>query len=167
MSFADLASIGSLISGIAVLVSLIYLSLETRQNTKHTRALLFQGSAELAMAQRLAWAERDLVSATIVGNGGTPTPDAIRQYQFGIVCSSLYISWDDFFAQYDEGLVSDEHYDRIRRGFSWTLTTNPGVREFMQRVSSETFSSDNKFHRFLRTVVDDSGPSDPSAESTQ
>ena len=43
MSLSDLASIGSLVSGVAVLVSLIYLSQQTRQNTKHSRALIQQG----------------------------------------------------------------------------------------------------------------------------
>jgi len=45
MTLSDLASIGSLVSGIAVLVSLVYLAQQTRQNSKHTRALIQQGRA--------------------------------------------------------------------------------------------------------------------------
>jgi hypothetical protein len=37
MSLADLASLGSFISGIAVLVSLVYLAQQIRQSTKHSR----------------------------------------------------------------------------------------------------------------------------------
>jgi hypothetical protein len=45
MNLSDLAAIGSLVSGIAVLVSLVYLAQQTRQNSKHTRALIQQGRA--------------------------------------------------------------------------------------------------------------------------
>jgi hypothetical protein len=44
MSLSDLASIGSLASGLAVLVSLVYLSLQVRQTDKNQRALMNQGT---------------------------------------------------------------------------------------------------------------------------
>lgn len=44
MSLSDLASIGTLVSGLAVLASLIYLSMQVRQSAKHQRALMDQGT---------------------------------------------------------------------------------------------------------------------------
>jgi hypothetical protein len=44
MSLSDLAAIGSLVSGLAVLVSLVYLSLQVRQTDKNQRALMNQGT---------------------------------------------------------------------------------------------------------------------------
>src|SRR5215469_17016584 len=38
MTLSDLASIGSFVSGIAVLVSLVYLAIQVRQNTRNLRA---------------------------------------------------------------------------------------------------------------------------------
>jgi hypothetical protein len=43
MSLSDLASFGSLISGVAVLISLVYLSLQVKQTEKNQRALMNQG----------------------------------------------------------------------------------------------------------------------------
>jgi len=43
MSLSDIASIGSLISGLAVLVSLVYLSLQVRQAERNQRAVVNQG----------------------------------------------------------------------------------------------------------------------------
>ena len=43
MSLSDLASIGSLVSGVAILVSLIYLAIQVRQAEKNQRAVLNQG----------------------------------------------------------------------------------------------------------------------------
>ena len=40
MSLNDLASIGSFVSGMAVVISLIYLSIQIRQNTRHERAAM-------------------------------------------------------------------------------------------------------------------------------
>jgi hypothetical protein len=42
MSLSDLASIGTLVSGLAVLISLVYLSLQIRQTAKDQRALMDQ-----------------------------------------------------------------------------------------------------------------------------
>ncbi len=38
MTLTDLASIGSLLSGVAVVISLAYLAFQIRQNTRHQRA---------------------------------------------------------------------------------------------------------------------------------
>ena len=43
MTLSDLASIGSLVSGLAVLGSLFYLSLQNRQLDRNQRALMNQG----------------------------------------------------------------------------------------------------------------------------
>ena len=45
MSLMDLASIGSFMSGVAVVVSLVYLALQVRQAQKNQRALMQQGRA--------------------------------------------------------------------------------------------------------------------------
>jgi len=43
MSLSDIASIGSLISGLAVLISLVYLSVQVRQAERNQRAVMNQG----------------------------------------------------------------------------------------------------------------------------
>ena len=66
MTLSDLAAIGSLASGVAVLVSLIYLGLQVHQSAKHTRALILQGRAERIVTHHLTIANSDLVAAWIV-----------------------------------------------------------------------------------------------------
>jgi hypothetical protein len=46
MTLSDISSIVGMISGLAVLASLIYLAQQNRQNVKHTRALIQQGRVE-------------------------------------------------------------------------------------------------------------------------
>lgn len=155
MSLSDLASIGSIASGVAVLVSLLYLAQQMRQNTRHTKALIFQGSAELAFSQFRAMAEPELAAATIIANGGTPTPEEIKRFQFRQVCSLYAIVWDDFVAQHDEGLVNEAHFQRIRLSMVQQMRANPGIRESFRQMISLPGAPDHGLHDFVRGVIGD------------
>src|ERR1700759_3954704 len=84
MTLSDFASLSTAISGVAVTVSLIYLIIQTRQNIRHTRALIHQGSSARTTAIVLANMEADASSAWLAGNGVTPTPTKIRRAQFNL-----------------------------------------------------------------------------------
>ncbi len=73
MSLSEVASIATAISGLAVTVSLIYLAIQTRQNVRHTTALIHQGTAARTTTILRGWMNADTVAAWIEGNGGTPT----------------------------------------------------------------------------------------------
>jgi len=148
INLSDLASIGSLISGLAVLISLLYLNVQTRQSTKHTRALIFQGSAELALAQSQAMADPEIAAAIIVANGGTPTPEEIRRYQFIQVGVITSVVWDNFFGQHAEGLFDDEHFRRIRWYFVQQLRANPGLRTHFRQFLASPGAPKERIPRF-------------------
>ena len=58
MTLSDLASLGSLISSVAVLVSLTYLAYQIRQSTKRTRALIQSARVDRLMSQMIGFSER-------------------------------------------------------------------------------------------------------------
>ena len=70
MSLSDLASIGSLLSGIAVVISLAYLAFQIRQNTRHQRASMQQGRAARTVDLLLRTAEPDMARAILRGRMG-------------------------------------------------------------------------------------------------
>jgi hypothetical protein len=71
MTLSDLASIGSLVSGVAVLVSLIYLALQVRQAEKNQRALMNQGTVARVSESILGFAQPALNAiSTRVHSGG-------------------------------------------------------------------------------------------------
>jgi hypothetical protein len=82
MTLSEIASIATAVSGFAVTVSLIYVAIQTQQNARHTRALIHQGTAARTTALLLGFMNADAAAAWIEGNGGTATPEAIRQRQF-------------------------------------------------------------------------------------
>jgi hypothetical protein len=69
MSLSDLASIGTLVSSVAVFVSLIYLGLQMRQNAKHTRALIHQARIDRVVGSQLRSTEPNLAASEAYDSG--------------------------------------------------------------------------------------------------
>ena len=72
MSLSDLASIASLVSTFAVLISLIYLGLQVRQAEKNQQAAIRQGRATRAVDIILAAGDPALAEALPKGTAGEP-----------------------------------------------------------------------------------------------
>ena len=153
MTLIDLASLGSFVSALAVVASLIYLSLQVQQNSKHTKALLWQGAVGRGTTLFLAQADANLAAAWIIGNGETPTPEAVNQRQFMLQCHANRTTLEDFFAQHEDGLISDNRFNRIRSNWKTNLSGNPGLRSFLSDYASSSTLSDDKFIAFLNTIV--------------
>jgi hypothetical protein len=135
MSLATFATISTAISGVAVTVSLIYLIIQTGQNLRHTRALIHQGASARTTAIVLANQVADASAAWIEGNGGTSTPEAIRNLQFFLMCQTSVTALEDIFSQHKDGLMHEEVFARncaLHRG----LLSEPGYRAYWnsQRV---------------------------------
>ena len=72
--------------------SLIYVGIQTKQNVRHTRALVHQGTAARTTNLLLGFMNPESVKAWIEGNGGTPTPELIRQRQFYYQCGAAMVA---------------------------------------------------------------------------
>jgi hypothetical protein len=129
MVLSDLASIATAISGLAVTASLIYVGIQTKQNVGHTRALIYQGTAARTTNLLLGFMNAEAVTAWIEGNGGTPTPELIRQRQFYSHCGIAMIAMEDYFSQHEDGLLSDEQFSRASATFRERLR-EPGLRAY-------------------------------------
>ena len=129
MVLSDIASISTAVSGLVVTASLIYVGIQTRQNVRHTRALIHQGTAARTTNIRLGFMNAEIVTAWIDGNGGTATPELIRQRQFHYHCGVAMITMEDYFSQHEDGLLSDEQFSRGSATFRERLR-EPGLRAY-------------------------------------
>lgn len=161
MTLADLSSLGGFISGVAVLISLVYLSLQIRQNAKHTRALIQQGRIDRITNHQMMMADSDLVAAWLVGNGVAVTPEAVRERQFQQQLTSYYIGWDDTLSQYHDGLVSEEQFARFRRQMINLVKTSPGMRGFLSRSLVVTGSAEDRLLAFTTDILAAAAESEP------
>jgi hypothetical protein len=95
VTLSEISSISTAVSGLVVTVSLIYLAIQTQQNVRHTRALIHQGTAARTTTLLLGLMNADAAAAWIEGNGGTPTPELIRQRLFHHQCGTAMIAMED------------------------------------------------------------------------
>ncbi|MBV9331440.1 MAG: hypothetical protein JOZ55_07790 [Alphaproteobacteria bacterium] len=125
MTLSDLASIGSLVSGIAVLVSLVYLARQMQQNTRHTRALIQQGRSIQAADLTNRWAEDpSLIALLQRGTMGDTSLSEEEVLRFVLMQFSAYQMWEDRFYQHKAGLIDEErHAGTVRE-----------IRERLQRI---------------------------------
>jgi hypothetical protein len=126
MSLSDLASIGSLASGVAVLVSLIYLGLQTHQNAKHSRALIQQGRAGRIADTSLRVAElRDADGLDTCFRGGRDvTPKDLAR--FLNTCRAIFVSAEDSFLQHEQGLLDGVAFESFETSLRAGMDS-PGI----------------------------------------
>ena len=134
MTLSDFATFSTAISGLAVTASLIYLALQTHQNAKHTKALIFQGRADRNTNQYLMMANTELVSAWLIENGIAATPEEIRKRQFGLQCIAQLQGWIDNHVQHEEGLLSHEMFANLTDALAILLKTSPAMRQFVKQA---------------------------------
>ena len=111
MTLSDVSSIGSLVSGLAVLASLIYLSLQVRQTERNQRALMNQGVITRSVEQA-RWATEphiaDLVRRTASGEGELSEQDIA---QLRLLLRSSLIAAQDGYVQHAAGLIDEITFD--------------------------------------------------------
>jgi hypothetical protein len=129
MTISDLATLSTAVSGFAVTASLIYLAIQTHQNTRNTRALIHQGAAARTASILLGLMNADNCAAWIACNGGNPTPETVRRRQFAYSCMIAINALEDQYLQHRARLLSEEQYGRVCEEFRGLLS-EPGLRAF-------------------------------------
>jgi hypothetical protein len=127
MSLSDLASIGSLVSGVAVLGSLIYLALQVRQTDRNQQASIRHSRITRHVDIQLAQLDSDVADAW---HHGLLNPDAITQTelsQFFSLCRAHFLHLEDGFHQHEEGLLNEDAFATVLAGIR-TLARSPGIR---------------------------------------
>jgi hypothetical protein len=151
VTLGDLSSLGSFISGIAVVLSLAYLSVQIRQNTRHSQALIQQGRAARIVDTALRIAELradDGLNGCFEGSAKASAKDVGR---FLNLARAVFISAEDSFLQGEQGLLGldalESYKASLRRGTgspglaaAWILSRDmyePKFRAFMDEINGD------------------------------
>lgn len=129
MSLSEVSTIASIVSSFAVAASLVYLALQTHQNAKHTKALIWQGVAELGVNVAFTTADECLSRALVIDNGREPTPEAIRQMQCSSLYRGIYIMRENLLMQQEMGLVDRSFAEATRATSVEALKRMPALRQ--------------------------------------
>ena len=135
MSLSDLASLGSFVSGLAVLLSLVFfyfqlrqLGIQVRQAERNQQGAIRQG--RISRAVELQLARTDPGIAAQAWRLGVQSPDEITQAeldQFLCLARAQFLHFEDGYYQHEEGLLNDDAFEQVRIG-SYRLARFPGIR---------------------------------------
>src|SRR5262249_43172205 len=107
MSLSDFALIGNIVGAVAVVVSLIYLGRQIRQNTRHAQAAIQQARSNLLCEHSMRIADSPALDAFMRGMAGDTTLTPIQQAQFIFVCRSMFFVSENHFLQHRLGLLTE------------------------------------------------------------
>ena len=150
MTLTDIASIGGLISGVAVLISLLYLNAQVRQAAKHTRAAMGQSYATRTLDFNYRLTDAPLADLVIKGRPGEELSET-ETFRFMAYTRATFWHVADTFYQHRDGLLDDDIFAGFERNqvgmmqgpgvhAAWTRSRNefaPDFVVFMDRVTAE------------------------------
>ena len=152
MSLSDLASLGSFVSGFAVLGSLVYLTLQLRQADRNQRAAVRQGRINRAVEMVIGKLAPGPSAAVLRGIDGDPELTFAEFAMFTSYAEAYFLHAEDTYYQHEAGLLDDEGFATFV-AYQQSAFRQPGLRvqwkrqrpyycgkfaAFMDKVLSET-----------------------------
>jgi len=129
MTLSDLASIGSLVSGMAVLVSLAYLSLQARHNNAALHRAENNESQNQASMFRLSIAEnRDVAQLWLLGLRDDSELDGVDEFRFENLLSEIFFNTFNLWDRARSGLLGNASAINWLLALAPFLTTKRGAR---------------------------------------
>ena len=152
MSLSDLASLGSFVSGIAVLVSLIFLYFQIRQVNqqvrhaeKFQRAQITHSRTTRGIEMQTNFSAPGLAEIVVRARKGATDLAEMELYVFSAYQTALFSHWEDSFYQHAEGLMGDRAFETATNLMRASLS-NVATRVTWRR-SKSAFAAD--FRRFI------------------
>lgn len=147
MSLSDVASIGSALSGLAVLASLVFLyfqlrelNAQVRQTERNQRSLVNQGATARSIAAN-TWLTEPHMSAVFTKAISEPTTlSDVEVFQLSGVLRTVMIAYSDTLVQHRNGLADDITLQHAEASLRFFLSV-PGVRA-MYRIFAYTYAAE-------------------------
>ena len=111
MSLSDLASIGSFVSGIAVVVSLIYLALQVRHAHKAQRALMHQARTERIINACIECMHGDVAETVTKIANGEVMSSPLEMMQAYYYMRMQIVTAEDALWQHEAGFLDKDSVD--------------------------------------------------------
>jgi heme exporter protein D len=105
MTLSDLASIGSLVSGVAVVITLVFLVVQMRQANRNQRALMQQMRSARSAELQLKAAEPYVAEAMNRAFANDMTMNDTQIRSFLTICVASVTNWEDSFFQHRAGAM--------------------------------------------------------------
>ena len=142
MSLADLAAIGSFVSGIAVVISFVFLGFQMRQNTKAMKAAASQAhAANFQQVIAPAIQDGDMARIWRLGLADIASLSDDERVRFYVLLSSLFRFYEAARLQWIDGQLHKEHWENVEFQVA-DFAQQPGVQAYWtmrRKWHSESF----------------------------
>ena len=147
--FNSIAAWGSFVSGVGVLVSLIFLNLQVGQTERNQRALVQQARANRISETNLRLAEPDLSQAYCKGIRGEEDISLAELRQFRHIIRALGISFEDSFIQHKNKLLDETSFASFQMALR-VMFASPGFRAMWKETRNMYEAS---FIQFIDAIL--------------
>jgi hypothetical protein len=135
LTLQDVGNLGELIGAIAVVISLAYLAIQIRQNTKSVRASTYQAVLDSSRSDtELLLAHPHLERIYRLGRQDPTKLTGEERPVFRMLLGQLLLNYEIMFLQHQQGVI-DEDFWRGRQEGLRALLSQPGVRHWWAGAS--------------------------------
>jgi hypothetical protein len=113
MSFEVLGNVGDFIGGFAVIVSLLYLALQIRQNTRAIRSSSYHQAAEQTWNYCLAVAQDGSLAELLHRRAAGAPLSPSEQIRIGSADQALIFGFENMLRLHEEGLVDPDVWENL------------------------------------------------------
>ena len=127
MTLEDIYFTSQTIASVAVIASLVYLAIQTRQAARSSRAAMHENRATTVLRHIDKWTEADFSQTWFKGNTAAAgmTDDEVRRYT--TQASGVIVMWEERFRQRKEGMLDESRWVTSENTIM-LLTRMPGFR---------------------------------------
>ncbi len=145
MTIQDLGAIGEFIGGVAVLVTLIYLAMQIRQNTSVNASLIRQNFYDAT--QRMMLHAVESTEFMELFNRAWSTNDSLtpaEQMQIWRHMQAIFMGYQGFFEQYKSGALPEKDWALMRKILTtFWLLDGKGKTDAWEQMSSGRFFNED------------------------
>jgi hypothetical protein len=157
MSLLDLASIGSFVSGLAVVFSFIFLALQIRQANRNQRSLIQQGQTDNSVELMLRLTDPALHDSMMRGRAGDLTMQPAQVDAFVRAWIATFSLWENVFLQQRAGAI-DQGTMASAAANHRVFLSFPGCRAAWRTVRGQFASG---FRDYMDAMLRDTSPVRP------
>ena len=153
MTLQDLGGIGEFIGGIAVVISLVYLAVQIRQNTKSVRTSTYQAILDSSRSDtELLLVHPHLERVYRVGRRNPEKLNDDERPLFRMLVAQLLLSSESLFLQHQQGAIDGDYWQRRQQTLRGLLS-QPGVRQWWAARGTPREYYDPGFRELVDSIL--------------
>ncbi len=153
MTLQDLGGIGEFIGGIAVVISLVYLAVQIRQNTKSVRTATYQAILDSSRSDtELLLVHPHLERVYRVGRRNPEKLNDDERPLFRMLVAQLLLSSESLFLQHQQGAIDSDYWQRRQQTLRGLLS-QPGVRQWWAARGTPREYYDPGFRELVDSIL--------------